>query len=197
MNRFRLTAAATFLLVACSGGEKSGEKPSTSAGTPAADAPATASESALDACALVSAGDVNAAFAPRVFEVDNSGPSASVKTKFGSSSSCTFVSKGASIRDMVTVSLTVSRAFDEKNAVTVAQMKKGVVDLKGTPVDVPGLGDAAHWYNLDGPTRSSIGLQVQEGKLTWLNLGESSVGQPADVTVARLSKVASAALAKL
>lgn len=167
-----------------------------------ADAAGMATTGSPDACALVTVGDLAAAFGARQFVVDNSGPAprniAGTATT-NTVSSCTFVSAGATVRDMATVTVMLVTAPSDAKQNTVAQMKKGVMSLgiPVTPVDIPALGNAAYWVNLGSAQRSSLAVNVQSGSRHWLTVSESSVGQPVDTTVGRLIQVARTALTKL
>ncbi len=153
----------------------------------------TSALAAPDTCDVVSTGDVNAAFAPRLFVIDNSGPVAAKQTsKFAQVSTCTFVSKGATLKDMQTVSVSLRVASSDTNGVTAKMMKEGVVKLGGAPIDVAGLGDSAYWYNLGG-----VSLVVLKGKRNWLTVGASAPLRNNADTLTDLKKIAGAALARL
>ena len=151
----------------------------------------------LDACSVVTAADVNAAFAPRSFEADNAGPAQRVSSKYAEVSNCTFVSKGATVRDMVVVTVNVRLAKSDEYGVAIDKMKAGAVALKGAPVNVSGVGDGAYWANLGSAARPNRQLAVAKGKRIWLTLGESSpaLGDPA--AVAALTRLAQTALRKM
>jgi len=156
-------------------------------------ATSTAASSAPDACGVVTTSDVNAAFAPRVFVIDNSGPvAAKQSSKFAQVSNCTFVSKGATVKEMLTVSVSLRVASSDANGVTAKVMKEGVVKLGGAPVDVPGLGDSAYWYKLGG-----VSLVVLKGKRILLSVGTHAPKRSDPEAITDLKKIAGAALAKL
>jgi hypothetical protein len=113
--------------------------------------------------------------------------------------SCTFVSRGASIRDMVTVSVMVVTSPSDAAQRSTEQMKQGATSLglNAKPIDLPGLGDAAYWVNLGSASRSAVAINVKQGSRRWLTVGESSSGQSVDETVARLTTIAKSALGKL
>ena len=153
----------------------------------------TAASSTPDACGVVTTSDVNAAFAPRVFVIDNSGPvAAKQSSKFAQVSNCTFVSKGATVKDMLTVSVSLRVASSDANGVTVKVMKDGVVKLGGAPVDIPGLGDSAYWYTLGGRS-----VAVLKGKRILLTVSEHAPKRSEAEAITDLKKIAGAALAKL
>ena len=154
---------------------------------------AIGASSAPDACGVVTTSDINAAFAPRVFVIDKSGPvAAKQSSKFAQVSNCTFVSKGATVKDMLTVAVTLRVASSDENGVTVKAMKEGVVKLGGVPVDVPGLGDSAYWYKLGG-----VSLVVLKGKRIWFTVGTHAPKRIDAEAITDLKKIAGAALAKL
>lgn len=166
--------------------------------TGAAPAATAATSAASDACTVVSVSDVNAAFAPRVFVLDNSGPTAPKQSpKFAQVSNCSFVSKGASVRDMVVVTVMLRRAPSDETGITIKGMKEGAVKLGGTPVDVAGLGDSAYWIDLGGSTRSNRQLNVVKGKRIWLIVGEGGSKLSDAETITGLTKVAQAALGRI
>lgn len=156
-------------------------------------ATSTAASAASDACGLVTTSDVNAAFAPRVFEIDKSAPVAPKQSaKFAQVSNCTFVSKGASVKDMVTVSVSLRLAPSDETGVTIKAMEEGAIKLGATPVDVPGLGDGAYWVKFGNRQ-----LVVLKGKRIMLTLGEHAPGRSDAEAIAGLKKIAQAALGKL
>jgi len=162
-------------------------------------APATAGQGtpkSLDACSLITKADVNAAFAPRMFEPDNSGPAQRVSSKYAEVSNCTFVSKGATIREMAIVTVSVRLATSDEYGVGIDKMKAGAVALKGTPIDIVGVGDGAYWVNLGSSARPSRQLAVAKGKRLWLTFGESSPALSDAEAVARLTRLAKSGLAK-
>lgn len=154
----------------------------------------------MEACDIVTTSDVNAQFAPRVFVIDKSGPKApKLPAKYAQVSNCTFVSKGSSVRDMVVVTVTLRRAPSNETGTTVKMMKDGAVQLGATPVDVAGLGDSAYWVSLGGRAlkRPNRQLNVAKGKRIWLIFGTSEPKISDDEAVARLTKIAQAALGKI
>lgn len=152
----------------------------------------------LDACSIVATSDVDAAFAPRVFVIDNSGPTVpKLPAKFAQVSRCTFVSKGAKVRDMVVVTVSLRYAPTDETGTTIKMMKEGAIQLGATPVDVSDLGDGAYWANLGGPKRPNRQLNVGKGKRIWLTIGESSSKLSDLDAIANLTKVAQGALGKL
>ncbi len=150
----------------------------------------------LDACSLITKADVNAAFAPRIFEVDNSGPVQRLSTKYAEVSNCTFVSKGATIRDLATVTVSVRVATSDEYGVGIDKMKAGAVALKGTPVDIAGVGDGAYWVNLGSSARPVRQLAVAKGKRLWLTFGEGSPALSDAEAVERLTRLAKFGLGK-
>ena len=79
---------------------------------------------------------------------------------------------------------------------TVAIAKAGAVQLHATPVDVPGLGDAAYWVNLGSARRPIIQLNVLKGKRLWLIFSASAATLGTDAALASLTKLAKATLAR-
>lgn len=150
------------------------------------------------ACVLLLKADVEAAFAPRVFKDGEKGVGDFAGTaKYASVSSCMFTSKGASFRDLLTVGLVVRRAPTDQSGVALATAKEGAVKLKMTPVDVPGLGDAAYWVNSGTAKRPNLQLNVLKGKRLWLIFGATAAGLEIDKALAGLTKVAQATLPRL
>ncbi len=205
MNRHVTVAVLAVLMAACAPETKDGSAAGAVPAASTASRPEVAvggSSDTRDACDLVSIGDLAAVFAPRTFATDNSGPVPRNQTgsaKTNAVTSCTFVSKGASIRDMVTVSVSVVTSPSDAAQRSVEQMKQGVTSLglNANPVDIAGLGDAAYWVNLGSAQRSAVAVNVKQGSRRWLTVGESSSGQSVEETVERLTKLAHLALGKL
>ena len=150
------------------------------------------------ACAVLLKADVEAAFTPRVFKDGEKGPGDFAGTaKYASVSNCTYSSKGASFRDLLTVGIVVRRAPTDQSGVTLAVAKDGAVKLKMTPVDVPGLGDAAYWVNMGSAKRPNLQLNVLKGKRLWLIFGATAAGLDIDKALAGLTKVAQATLPRV
>ena len=207
MNRLRaaLTLSAA-LLAACGGGngEKSapdGSSSSTAGPSTNSDVSASRPPATADACAMITPADLAEAFAPRTFVVDTNKlvtHSEPGTAKTNAVTSCTYTS-GTTMRDMMTVGVTVVTAPTDAGHPTVEQMKKGVASLglNATPVDIAGLGDAAYWVNLGSVQRSSIALNVKHAPRQWLTIGESSAGDRVEQSVERLTALARKAVAKL
>lgn len=152
----------------------------------------------LDACALMLKADVDAAFAPRVFGNGEKGRGDVAGTaKLATVSRCTFTSRGASLRELMTVGILARRAPNDKAGVTVASAKDGAVKLNANPVDVPGLGDAAYWVNLGSSTRPIVQLNVLKGQRLWLIFSATASNLGTDAALARLTKVAKVTLGRL
>jgi hypothetical protein len=161
-------------------------------------APPAQTTGPLDACALLLKADVEAAFAPRIFGKGAKGLGDIAGTdRLAPVSHCTFTSRGASLAEMMTVSLLARRAPSDQASVTVAAAKNGALALKASPVDVPGLGDAAYWVNLGSSTRPIIQLNVLKGRRLWLIFSASASKLASDTALAGLTKVAKATLARL
>lgn len=192
-GRKRVTVLLLAACAACSGDAK-GSKP---AATMSA-AGSAATSRAPSACVLVTKADVDAAFAPRVFTVEpETTPDIAGTDRIAAVSACTYASRGASIREMITVGALVRRAPADAAAVTVATAKAGAVKLNATPVDVPALGDAAYWINLGSATRPIVELNVFVGPRLWLVFSASAPTLSVEVAVAELRKVAETALGRL
>jgi hypothetical protein len=181
---------------ACSGETK--ESPGMASTSREARSDVAPTRGGPDACALVLKADVDAAFAPRVFETGEVGRGNVAGTaKLASVSGCTFTSRGASVKEMMTVSLIARHAPNDQGGVTVATAKDGAAKLNATPVDVQGLGDAAYWINLGGSKRPVIELNVFKGQRLWLVFSASAATVGSDATLAGLTKVAETALGRL
>lgn len=195
----RYPKALVLLLAACSALScKAGESKSavSTSGNAQSDVAPTAGP--LDACALMLKADVDAAFAPRVFGDGEKGVGdVAGSATLAAVSGCTFVSRGASAKEMMTVSVLARRAPDDETGMTVAMAKDGAVKLNATPVDVPGLGDAAYWVNLGSSTRPIIQLNVLKGKRFWLIFSATASQLGTDTALAGLTQVARATLGRL
>jgi hypothetical protein len=147
-----------------------------------------------EACAMLQKADVEAAFAPRKFDSGKPGfAMAATKTR-AAVSSCTYTSRGAKTKDMVTVSLGVRRAPSDATGTTPEAAKAGAVQLKATPVDVDGLGNGAYWVNLGSSAFPVIQLNVFRGKREWLVFGSGARTLDKNAVLAGLTKVAKATL---
>ncbi len=145
-----------------------------------------------DACAMLQQADVEAAFAPRKFGAGKPGFAVkSTKTR-AAVSSCTYTSRGTTIKDMVTVSLGLRRAPSDATAITPEAAKAGSIQLKATPVDVAGLGNGAYWVNLG----SSVQLNVFRGKREWLLFSSGGRTLDNNAVLAGLTKIAKATVAR-
>jgi hypothetical protein len=168
----------------------------------AVPAPASpASNTQLDACALVLPQELADIFSGRSFVIDNSGPTARNQPGGASrnmTTSCTFVSAGASVQEMMVVSLLVTVAPNDGAQQTIEAMKAGVVQLGlgAEPTDIPGLGDGAYWVNLGGQ-RTAVTVNVKHDPRIWLAVSESSRGQEVSMTVGHLGDVARRVLSRL
>lgn len=160
-------------------------------GTPARAAPD------WDACAMVNAADLGAAFAPRTFEPGAPGRQQVAGTAtLATVSSCSFLSKGASARDRLTVSLLARRAPSDATGVSPAAARDGAIQLKATPVAVEGLGDGAYWVNLGSAALPVIELNVFRGQREWLIFGASGRKLDVPATVASLTRLARGSMAR-
>ena len=195
---FRGTKAVVLLLVICSAcsGDSKGSR--TAAATAATSATGSQTARQFDACALLLNADVDAAFAPRTFTLEPKvSPDVASTGQLAAVSTCDFTSRGASVREMLTVGLLARRAPNDASGVTVAMAKAGAAQLKATPVDVPGLGDAAYWVNLGSANRPSIQLNVFKGPRVWLIFSASAAGLDVSAAVEHLTTLAQATLPRL
>jgi len=156
---------------------------------------------APDACAVLQKADVEAAFAPRVFGSGKLGPVVVKVTEKNASwlaavTDCTVTSTEASAKDRLSVTLQLRRAPSDATGVTPEQARAGSIQLKATPVDVPGLGAGAYWVDLGSSSRPVIQLNVFRGKRDWLIFSASGKKPSAAATLAGLTSVAKAAAAR-
>lgn len=155
----------------------------------------------VDACTLVKAEEVGKIFGSRAFTIDTSNPMRSMPggPRRNAVSSCTFTSAGATPRDMMSVTVTLTTAPSDRAQASIERMKAGVA-LLSPPVkttDVPGLGDGAFWFNPGSTRRTAVTLNVKHDPRQWLAVSESSSGQAVDKTVECLRAVALQALGRL
>ena len=146
----------------------------------------------VNACAMLQQGDVEAAFAPRKFDSGKLGVSLKATQTRAAVSSCTYTSKGATINDMVTVTLNVRHATSDAIGTTAEAAKAGAVHLNAAPVDVAGLGDGAYMINYG----SNIQLNVFRGKREWLVFGSRAKKLDDKAILAGLTRIAKATLAR-
>lgn len=145
-----------------------------------------------DACAMLQKADVEAAFAPRKFDSGKAGFAMKASKSRAAVSSCTYTSRGAKIKDMVTVNLSVRRAPSDETGMTPEAAKVGAAKLSGTPVDVAGLGNGAYMVDLG----SGIQLNVFRGKREWLIFGSMAKTLDNNAILTALSKIAKATIAR-
>jgi hypothetical protein len=145
-----------------------------------------------DACAMLQKADVEAAFAPRKFDSGKPGFAMKASKSRAAVSSCTYTSRGAKIKDMVTVTLNLRRAPSDETGTTPEAAKAGAVKLNGSPVDVAGLGNGAYMVDLG----SSIQLNVFRGKREWLIFGCRAKTLDNNAVLTGLTKIAKATAAR-
>ena len=145
-----------------------------------------------DACTVLQKTDVEAAFAPRKFDSGKPGLAIKGSKSMAAVSNCTYTSRGSTLKEMVTVTLNVRRAPSDATGTTPEAAKAGAVKLRGTPVDVAGLGDGAYMVNFGG----SIQLNVFRGKREWLIFGSRAKTMDSDAVLAALTKIAKATLVR-
>lgn len=188
-----LIAAVSLCLGACAEPEVDHQRES---------AAVSAGTQAIDACDLLSPGELGEIFLSRVFTVNNEGPVPRNQPggpNRSSVTSCTFVSDTVSPQDMLSITVVLSIAPSDARQPTTAAMKSGVTSLGigATPVDIAGLGDDAYWVNLGSDRRSAVAVNVRHEPRMWLTVSESSAGQEVQLTVERLTGLARRALARL
>jgi hypothetical protein len=145
----------------------------------------------MDPCKMMQKTDVEAAFAPRKFDDGSLLQTLKGSAKLAAVSECIYTSKGASIKEMVSVSLLLRRAPTDATGMSTAQARAGAVTLKGVPADVSGLGEGAYWINLGTARAPSIQLNVFRGKREWLVYGAAGK-MDSNVLVANLTNIAKA-----
>jgi len=204
MHQLTRVTMTVLVLTACAGEAKNAEQSGSGAmsAAPAASAGGAGDRSATtDACTLITTSDLATVFAPRAFVVDTSGPPRNRpgKAKQAAVTTCTFVSAGASLRDLMSVTVMVRTTPEGAPHPTIERMKKGAASLGlgAKPIDVAGLGDGAYWINLGSAQRSGVAINVDHGNVHWLTVSESSSGVSVDETAARLTKLAGIALGRL
>jgi hypothetical protein len=149
-----------------------------------------------DACATMQKADVEAAFFPLKFDSGKPGYAVkSTKTR-AAVSSCTYTSRGATAKDMVTVTLVLRRAPNDASAMTPEAAKAGAVQLKAKPVDVAGLGKGAYWVNLGSIAFPVFELNVFRGKREWLVFSSGARTLDKSAVLAGLTKIAKATIAR-
>ena len=156
-----------------------------------------AAAAAFDSCALLQKADVEAAFSPRAFDQGTASPLFPGTAKLAAVSSCTYTSQGPSLRDIVSITLLARRSPEGVNNVSADAMKAGVVQLKGTPVDLPDLGDGAFWVNLGSDSHPSYQLNVKVGARYWLVFSTAGVRGEQQLAIESLASLARAVLPRL
>ncbi len=145
----------------------------------------------LDPCKMMQKTDVETAFAPNKFDGGSLVQTMKGSAKLAAVSECIYTSKGASIKETLSVSLLVRRAPTDATGMSPAQARAGAVTLKATPVDVSGLGEGAYWVNLGTARAPSIQMNVFRGKREWLVYGAAG-NKNSNVLVASLTNIAQA-----
>jgi hypothetical protein len=159
--------------------------------------PAARAAPGWDACAMVKLADLDAAFSPRRFEPGTPGTQQVAGTAtLATVSTCSFVSRGATAKEKLTVSLLARRAPSDATGVTPAAAREGAAQLKATPVAVEGLGEGAYWVNLGSASFPVVELNLFRGKREWLIFGASGRKLDVPATVASLSRLAGASTAR-
>lgn len=183
-------------LAGCSPADEGASAP----GAPAPGPASAATAAAPDACQLVAPAELAEIFSGRTFVVDTSSPAPPPPSGPGRNmiATCTFVSEGASVADMMVLTLLVTIAPRDSAQASVEAMKTGVLSVSpgAQPADIPGLGDGAYWVNLGGQ-RSGVSVNVKHDPRTWLTVSESSSVQDVSLTVDRLTAIARGVLARL
>ena len=148
-----------------------------------------------DACAMLQKADVEAAFAPRVFDSGKAGFTVKSSPTRAALSSCTYTSRGATAKDMVTVTLGVRRAPSDATG-TTPEAAKAAAQLNATPVDLTGLGNGAYWISLGGSAFPVFELNVFRGKREWLVFSSGARTMNKSAVLAGLTKIAKATVAR-
>jgi hypothetical protein len=149
----------------------------------------------MDACKMMQKTDVEAAFAPRKFDAGSLSQTMKGSATLAAVSDCIYTSKGASIKEMVSVSLLARRAPTDATGTSPAQARAGAVTLKRTPVDVSGLGEGAYWVNFGTASAPSIQLNVFRGKREWL-IYSATGNIDNNILVANVTNIAKATLSR-
>lgn len=202
-TRIGACAAIVLSLAAC-GNPAPAPQEKTSATDTAAATTGTAAQACEtpDACTLVTTDDLATIFPGRSFALDNTSPEMRNKPggpRRNAITSCTYVSTGASMSDMMTITVVLTTAYSDKAQPSLQQMQSGLstlgVKFKGGPIE--GVGDAGYWYNAGGDRRSAVVVNVMRNPRYWLSVSESSSGQEEPVTISRLTDVARTALGRM
>lgn len=144
-----------------------------------------------DACRILQKADVEAAFAPRKFDAGIPERVTTGSAKIAAVSNCTYSATGATIKNMLSVSLLARRAPTGVAGTTPAEARKGAAQLKATPVDVSGLGEGAYWINIGTASAPTLQLNVFRGKRDWLIYGISGK-MDSNTALANLTTIAKA-----
>jgi hypothetical protein len=154
-----------------------------------------AADESWNACAMMPQASVEAAFGGRKFDAGTLAKSVVKSTpSMAAMSQCTYTSAGATPQDRITVGLLARRAPSDTTGVTPEAAKAGAVQLKSTPVDVPGLGPGAYSVDMGSKALPSIKLNVFRGKRDWLIFGCTGKSVDSDTALANLATLARAQL---
>jgi len=149
-----------------------------------------------DACAMLQKADVEAAFYPRKFDSGKPGYAVKSSETRAAVSSCTYTSRGATAKDMVTVTLNLRRAPNSALVISPEVAKAAAIKLKATPVNVTGLGKGAYWVNLGSIAFPVFELNVFRGKREWLVFSSGTRTMDKSAVLAALTKIAKATIAR-
>jgi hypothetical protein len=145
----------------------------------------------MDPCKMMQKTDVEAAFAPHKFGDGSLSQTMKGSAKLAAVSECIYTSKGASIKETLSVSLLVRRAATDAAGTSPVQARAGALKLNAMPADVSGLGEGAYWVNLGTARAPSIQLNVFRGKREWLVYGAAGK-MDSNALVASLTNIAKA-----
>jgi hypothetical protein len=149
-----------------------------------------------DACAMLQKADVETAFFPRKFDSGKPGYAVKSSETRAAVSSCTYTSRGATIQDMVTVTLAVRRAPNSALAITPEAVRASAVQRKTRPVDVAGLGKGAYWVNIGSIAYPVFELNVFRGKREWLVFSSGARTLDKSAVLDGLKKIAKVTVAR-
>jgi hypothetical protein len=149
-----------------------------------------------DACAILRKTDVESAFSPRKFDSGKPGYAVKGSKTRAEVSSCTYTSRGATAKDMITVTLGVRRAPSNATATTPEASKAAALQLKAKPVDLAGLGKGAYWVSLGSSAYPVFELHVFKSRREWMVFSSGARTLNKSAILAGLTKIAKATLAR-
>lgn len=149
----------------------------------------------LDACKIMQKADLETAFAPLKFDNGTLAQSVKGSARLAAVSDCTYTSHGGSIKELLSVSLSVRRAPTDAAGMKPEQARLGAAAFNASVNNVSGLGEGAYWINIGSAKSPSLQLNVFLGQREW-RLFSTAGRIDIEKGVANLTQIAKATLTR-